>query len=80
MSPPHPEAWDILSLSLDLSLYPYYKPPWAYRTLLRTGRRAPPCLKQYNPGVSKPNHPDQTHEHTKVYLPAVSNPDSWHAK
>jgi hypothetical protein len=22
----------------------------------------PWCLNQYNPGVSKPNHPDQTHE------------------
>jgi hypothetical protein len=29
-----------------------------------------------NPCVSKPNHLDQTHEHTKVYLLAVSNPDT----
>jgi hypothetical protein len=35
-----------------------------------------PCLNQYNPCVSKPNHPDQTHEHTKIYLPTLSNPDT----
>jgi hypothetical protein len=31
----------------------------------------------YNPYFSKPNHPYQTHEHIKIYLPMVSNPDRW---
>jgi hypothetical protein len=33
------------------------------------------CLNKYNPCVSSPNRPDPTHELTKTYLPAVSNPD-----
>jgi hypothetical protein len=35
----------------------------------------PACLDKYNPHVSKPNHLDQTHKHTKIYFPAVSNPN-----
>jgi hypothetical protein len=51
------------SLSRPKLVPPTTRPLWAYRTLYRTRRRAPPwCLNQYNPGVSKPNHPDQTHE------------------
>jgi hypothetical protein len=47
---------------------------WAYRTSIQTGCMAPPrCLNQYNPGVSKPNNPNQMHEHTKISLPAISN-------
>jgi hypothetical protein len=34
------------------------------------------CLNQYNPCVSKHNHPAQTREHTKIYLPTVSNLDT----
>jgi hypothetical protein len=63
--------------SLDLSLYPLLQAPlWAYRTFFRTGRRASPrCLNQYNPGVSKPNHLDQTHDSNQKLLSMVSNPD-----
>jgi hypothetical protein len=29
----------------------------------------------YNPYFSKPNHPYQTHEHIKIYLPMVGIPE-----
>jgi hypothetical protein len=50
------------------------------KVVLNHRQQPPRCLNQYNPDVSKLNHPDQMHEHTKIYLLVVSNTDSWHAK
>jgi hypothetical protein len=63
--------------SLDLSLYPYYKPPGHIEHFSELDVAPPCCLNQYNPCISMPNHLDQTHEHTKIYLSAVSNPDNF---